>query len=705
MIRTAPLLWLGVVIAIGVGLALGVGMAVEPHESHARPSDDCSPAQPSEPAPSSLGITPPPVPTPTVLVPPPLEGPRTLVPAEPYPLMAAQPLASDTSNTGALRAMANALLGNGGQPASGSHEYAPPATAPYRPAPATSKNEISSKPGPNGDRFWMNIQDADLRGVLDALGTKGGLNIVTSKNVMGKVSATLSDVDLDSALCAILKSTGFLVRREGSFIFVGTAEDFESMERAVDRIGTRIYHPNYIKSLELQTLITPLLTKDVGQVSVTSESKKGIGSNTTDAGGNDYAGTEAVLVRDYESVLDQIDQLVRDVDRRPMQVHIEAMILSVQLDDKDDFGVNFQLLRDNPNVRLGWGTVPANFSTFKFDGGLKFGFLDQTLGAFLDAVEKIGDTNVIATPRLMVVNKHAAEIQIGKSRGYVSTTQTETAATQTVEFLELGTLLRLRPFISADGIIRMEIHPEISDGDVKVEQGFTLPNKEVTQVTTNIMVRDGCTVVIGGLLQDEQKVNGTQIPLFGNLPVVGPLFRTRNDEIVRRELIVLITPRIVYEPEVCQEGNETACEFHRRHQVYSEKMCPVSKVALSRKYVRRAQAAWADGDQTEALRLAELAVHFDPRNRMAIDVRSDVWLGKPYGKHSLQGAPLLGPPTEALDGDQIAPWLLDRMERPAVARPVVLHPLDPGMPGAHQDLTRPTHAQGDGSCLAAPSGR
>ncbi|MBN2023927.1 MAG: hypothetical protein JW809_14180 [Pirellulales bacterium] len=570
-----------------------------------------------------------------------------------------------------------------------------PAFAPAAPAPAPdalpSQNRITKVTTPQGDLLTMNIQNADIREVLDMLSQQGNLNILAGKDVKGQVSASLVNVDLDSALAAILKSTGYSARREGPYLFVGTATDFETMDRAADRVGTRIYHPNYVTSAELSKLITPILTKEIGVVSVTTAAEKGIPSDETSAGGDNYAGTEAVLVRDFEAVLYQIDQLVADVDVRPMQVHIEAMILSVQLDDKDNFGVNFQLLRDNDDMRLGWGTVPKDFTKFAFDGGLKFGYLDKTLGAFLEALESIGDTNVIATPRLMVLNKHAAEIQIGESKGYVSTTQTETATTQTVEFLELGTLLRIRPFISRDGLIRMEVHPEISDGDVSVQQGLTLPNKDVTQVTTNIMVRDGCTVVIGGLLQDEQKVTRTQIPLIGNLPVVGFAFRNKNEEIVRREIIVLITPHIVYEPDTCREGEKAACEFHRRHSTYAEKMCPISKPSLGRKYVRRAQAAWAAGDRDEALRLAELAVHFDPRSREAIDLRSDIWLGKPHGDHTIQGPPPGAPPTAALDGPAIAPWLLEDLEQgePAdanAAGPRAIHPIDPGQPGNHRDL-------------------
>jgi len=686
--------------AIGIGTALGLGLALEPP---AGPTAD-PPASPQG-GPATIASRPkdpPAEPTEAAVLEPWAAQTRPIL-VEPSPALGAQAqVEAEAPSPPALGPTLGALWKAAGGPAAtepilaGPPTVAPESVPPVAPAPAAAppappatQSRITKRRTPQGDLLSINIQNADVREVLEMLSQQGDLNILVGKDVEGQVSASLVNVSLESALAAILKSTGYVARREGPYIFVGTPDDLETMRRTADRIGTRVYHPNYVTSAELQKLITPMLTKEVGVVSVTSASAVGIASDEANAGGDAYAGTEAVVVRDYEAVLCQIDQLVAALDLRPMQVHIEAMILSVAIDDTDAFGVNFELLRQNDNIRFGWGTVPKDFTKFAFDGGLKFGFLDENLGAFLDALETIGDTNVIATPRMMVVNKHRAEIQIGKKKGYVNTTQTTTAATQSVEFLELGTILRLRPFISRDGLIRMEVHPEISDGDVKVEQGYTLPNSELTQVTTNIMVRDGCTVVIGGLLQDEQKISRTQIPLLGNLPVVGVVFRNKDEEITRRELIILITPHIVYEPDTCREGAKASCEFHRRHMAYAEKLSPISKMALGRKYVRRAKAAWAEGDRTEALRLAELAVQFDPRSREAINLRSDIWLGKPYGEHSIQGPPPSGPPTDALDGQTIEPWLLDELGRPEAEAPAVLHPRDPGRPGDHRDLRVP----------------
>lgn len=549
-------------------------------------------------------------------------------------------------------------------------------------------------------RLIINIRNEDIRKVLEMLSEQGNLNILAASSVQGKVSATLAGVDLESALQAILRSAGYVAKREGQFIYVGAPEDFLRMEQAADRIGTRVYRPNYVKAADLKDLIQPLLTEKVGLVSVSAPAEIGIASDDDKAGGNNFAGHEAILVRDYENVLTQIDQVVAEIDVRPMQVHIQAMILSVRLDDTDKFGVDFRKLINNSNFTVGWGTPVDSLSNITFtQGGLKFGFVDGDVGVFLEALESVADASVIAAPRLMVLNKHRADILIGRQEGYVNTTQTETATTQSVQFLDIGTQLRIRPFISPDGLIRMEIHPELSDGAVTVQGNFTLPQKDVTKVTTNIMVRDGCTVVIGGLMQEQATASVNQIPFFGNLPVVGVLFRRTTEELRRVEIIVLVTPHIVWEPEAYAEGALKQCEFQRRQDVYLEKMSPLGKRSVARRYLRMAQEAWAGQDMERALRFAEMAVHFDPLNRDALEFRAQVW-------QSVSAGPL---PEEAiraskdrswtapLDGPTVAPWIFQEMEKspsssPGPERPLPEVPPPPESGGENPDRSaRPRH--------------
>jgi len=527
-------------------------------------------------------------------------------------------------------------------------------------------------------RFEIHFQNDDIRQVLEAMSEHAGLNIIVSDTVQGTVTASFVDVDVMEALDAILKSTGFLARQEGSFLYVGAAEDFLEMEKTLDQLSTRVYRPSYVSATELQTLITPLLTKEIGFVSITTASEVGIPADDVNVGGDSFAGDDVLLVRDYGAVLAEVDQIIAEVDERPLQVAIEATILSVKLDDSTKMGVSFEFLRDNPNVRFGIGS-PLNALPTNLDkGGLQFAFLDANLGEFIDALETIQDTNVIATPRVMVLNKHRAEVQIGKQDGYINSTVTETSTSQSVAFLDTGTILRIRPFISPDGLIRMELHPELSTGNVVVEEQMTIPKKEVTQVTTNVMVRDGCTVIIGGLIREQLTSETSQVPFLGGLPFVGPLFRSNQDQAtVREEILILLTPHIIHEPEVCTEGAHVACEFHRRRDVMMEKNSPFSREHISRQYLRLAQNAWAQGNRDRALRYAEISVHYNPGNRAAIDLRSDIWMSNAEGGHTLVAPQVLEAPVPGeLNSEALPPWAVQGLEEsnselPHASAPVV----------------------------------
>jgi type IV pilus assembly protein PilQ len=514
------------------------------------------------------------------------------------------------------------------------------------------------------------VKDEDIRQVLALLGEAGKVNILPSPAVTGNVSLSLANVGVMEALEAILKSKGLAARREGRFIYVGTPEEFAAYEKRKDRVATRIYRPNYVTSAEIKSLLTPLLSPTVGKISVTAQAKIGIESNDNQAGGNELAGREAVLVQDFESVLVQMDRVVLEIDRRPLQVAIEAMILSVKLDDEHECGVDFQFLRNQGTIRFGLGAPADSLGGVSFtDGGLKFAYLDGNIGMFIKALETVGDTNVISTPRLLTLNKQRAEILIGAELGYVTTTVTETTATQSIDFLSVGTQLRIRPFISSDGMIRMEIHPELSTGQVRVEGGMTLPDKEVTKVTTNIMVRDGSTVIIGGLMREDLTKNARHVPFLGSLPTIGGLFGSKEEKTERREILVLVTPRIVYDDELHAEGEESACEFHRRQNVFGDSMSPVGRTYLGRKYFRLAQEAWAAGDAQRAKRYVSLSIHINPSDRAAIDLRSDIAAGVKHGAHALHGGtavpaeaypPTLGSPPVYLNEEAIeaAPHLL-----------------------------------------------
>jgi type IV pilus assembly protein PilQ len=292
---------------------------------------------------------------------------------------------------------------------------------------------------------------------------------------------------------------------------------------------------------------------------------------------------------------------------------------------------------------------------------------------------------------LLCLNKQRAEIHIGREVGYISTTITENAATETVEFLEVGTQLRMRPYVSEDGMIRLEIHPELSTGDVEVRGGFTIPDKDVTQVTTNVMVRDGATVVIGGLIREDLKKTATQVPFFGSLPLAGLAFRKKTEEIDREEVVVLITPRIVFEPKLNGEGEMSLSEYYHRQSIYRDKMSPIGKRFFGRQYYRLAAAAWEEGRAKKALRYINLSIQHDPMSRQAATLRSEIVSNSPYGDvnvptHLRKG---LAPWAHPVGSLHLPFWIYDELGAiPEMGCPCP-RPFDPGTPGPIRQLESP----------------
>lgn len=243
---------------------------------------------------------------------------------------------------------------------------------------------------------------------------------------------------------------------------------------------------------------------------------------------------------------------------------IEATILRASLRETDELGIDFNTLGgidfrslnsispgvtdiatgvvpqaqlDNPST-----TVRTDFNANVSGGGFTFGLITNQVSVFVRALEAITDVTVMANPKVLALNKQRGEVIVGRRDGYLTTTVTETAAVQTVEFLETGTQLIYRPFIGDDGWVRMEIHPEDSNGGLTAAD---LPFEETTEATTNIMVRDGQTIVIGGLFRERTTSAKDQVPFLGSIPGLGVLFQRTADDTSREEVIILLTVHVL----------------------------------------------------------------------------------------------------------------------------------------------------------------
>lgn len=512
-----------------------------------------------------------------------------------------------------------------------------------QPAPPRKAGLMQAKPaGGNGERFEsIEFQDADISEALAMLGQLSGMNILIGRGVSGRVPAiNLQNVTAEQALDALTKSLGYVYERDENFVFVWTIADAGARKQAARKTMSKVFRPRYVSVKDLQTLVTPLLTKPGGLIAVTNPTEAGLEESKTKVGGNGLAQTDALLVIDFPEVIAQVDAIICDVDVPPAKVVIEAMILSVKLTDSMKLGVNFALLdkthkqlatsgsgaQINSNVGfpvkdtlISGGTAMGEFITGT--SGLRYGFLQGDLSGFVEALETLAETSVVASPSVRVLNKQRAELIIGQRLGYKTVTQNGAQSVENINFLEVGTKLLIRPFVAQDGLVRMEIHPERSDGRIN-EQG--LPESRTTEVTSNVMVRDGSTIVIGGLIEEQANQTQSRIPGLGALPVVGNLFKNKANDTNRTELIVLITPRIVQDFDAEYEGDLSRAENERRHQDFRDKLSPINRNNLARVEYERAARYFEEGDANRAKRHIDESLRHNRNDLDSIRLRDQI---------------------------------------------------------------------------------
>lgn len=521
-----------------------------------------------------------------------------------------------------------------------------------------NQNKPLLKVSPNHDSketFSLQIQDAEIMQVLDMLGELSETNILAGQGVAGTITANLKNVTPRQALDAILRSRDLTSESEGAFTYVMTQAEMEQKKKSNRKVVTKLYTPFYVSAKELQNLITPLLTENVGLVSLTTPSEIGISPDETNAGGDSLAQNDALVVRDYPEILEEVDRLLEKMDVPPMQVVIEAMIISVLLNDDMRFGVNFAMLGDNGRSLLvdgngqtlngssgfpgsgGSSIVPPTGQFIADVAGLKYGFLRGDISGFVEALEDITETNLIASPQLRALNKQKAELIIGDRISYSTITQNGNTSIQNVNFLDSGIVLNMRPFITPDGQIRMEIHPERSTATIS--EVTDLPDLQTTEVTTNVMVHDGHTVVIGGLIEERANNTKNQVPFLGAIPVIGNAFRLQRETLRRTELIILITPRIIHPETARAEGETLEYEAAERIEAFKENFLPINQVRIVQSHIKQAKKYLRIGNLPKAKLHINTAVRLDKNNIEAIQLQKYIQEALINRNRSLIGLP------------------------------------------------------------------
>ncbi|MBT2747862.1 type II secretion system secretin GspD [Lysobacter sp. ISL-42] len=297
--------------------------------------------------------------------------------------------------------------------------------------------------------------------------------------------------------------------------------------------------------------------------------------------------TNSILVRSSPQAWKSIRNVIEKLDVMPMQVHIEAQVAEVELSGDLSYGVNWYLeqaatdagfpnlnRRTNPDVPLKWSTIGASVGGVN---GLSWSLVKNGAAAVISALDKVTDVHVLQTPSVFVRNNAEASLNVGTRIPIESVSvNTGTGNNNTysqVQYLDTGVILKVRPRVSRDGMVFMDIVQEVSSVGLPLNANSTNVTINNRKLKTEAAVQSGETVLLAGLINDETRRSGSGLPGLSRIPVIGALFGRQGSSTTRRETIVLLTPTLVRNP---QESRDLTDEYSRRFRAM-EPLNPKSK--------------------------------------------------------------------------------------------------------------------------------
>ncbi len=449
-------------------------------------------------------------------------------------------------------------------------------------------------------RISVDLRQMDILAVMKFLAKEGNLNIVSGKNVGGRISLTLKDVTIRDILDIVALSYELAYVVQNGIIHVMTEADYSrlfgaafadqrkvrtlqlehadvnavaallnNMKSAVGRVigdpqtrtlvlidvpeklepmvtaakkmdqatklQTQVFELNYGKAEDIQPEVVKVLTPNMGDVRLDKR-------------------TNTLVVTDLAPRMNDVQRVIRAFDRKTREVNIAAKIIQVRLSDKYQMGVNWEVLfQQLSNLKL-QGTFPIAppFGPAGPVGRLTVGTLaDDDFTAVIDLLQSVGQTDVLSTPQIAVVENEEAKILVGTREAFVTSvvTQTQQAATtaEEVTFVDVGVKLTVTPTINREGYVTMKIKPEVSSvtRTLTTASGNEIPIIQESSAETTVMVKDGVTIIIAGLIEDGSRQTTNKVPILGDIPFIGAAFRNKEDEVIKSELVIFLTPTII----------------------------------------------------------------------------------------------------------------------------------------------------------------
>lgn len=428
-------------------------------------------------------------------------------------------------------------------------------------------------------RFSITWDDADIADVLASFAEFSGRTIVRGRAVTGTISAEIKDQPWDVAMKAILDAQGLAATEENSGIIVVDSYENILQRQASEPLTTQFVAINYVSAASIVGTVQGLLSKDcaAGAAAAAGGGAQAGGQNCITRGSVAAdSGTNSLLVQEVASRLPGLLSYIQQLDVRTPQVFLKAKIISVSRTSIEQLGVSYDLGSqasyfnqliprnlpgsDQTDTRTGRVTLGGETlaglgnASRKYQGSSALSLLFSTalgkysLSAFLDALREQQLSDIQAEPSIVTLDNREAKMLVGEetpvrvidagAAGAVGV-----PARANVQFKETGIILTVTPHITNNRQVRMSIAAEQSElriigGDL----GFSIPKR---QATTQLLVSDGETAVIGGLTQTQVAKNKSGIPLLSDLPLIGRMFSQTDTREEKRDLLILITPHII----------------------------------------------------------------------------------------------------------------------------------------------------------------
>jgi type IV pilus assembly protein PilQ len=424
-----------------------------------------------------------------------------------------------------------------------------------------------SKFGYTGERLSLNFQDIEVRSVLQLIADFTGLNVVVSDSVTGTLTLRLKNVPWDQALDIILKTKGLDKRRSGNVLLIAPAEEIAQQEKIsleakqqvkeLAPLRSEFIQVNYAKAENLAAL----LSGGEGDGAVISSR----GSVNVDQR------TNTLLIHDTSESIETARRVVAKLDIPVRQVLIEARIVIANEDFRKQLGARFGITNDSFGTsQTGSGDVASgtlngttqalnnetlemadrlnfNMPVTGTDAGSpgRFGFALAKLptGSLIElelsALQSEGDGEIVSTPRVITANQKEAFVEQGVEIPYL---EASSGGAATVTFKQAVLKLTVTPQITPDENVILDLNvKQDSVGDVFQN----IPSINTRELETQVLVKNGETIVLGGIFQHETTSVTTKVPFFADLPIVGRFFRNKNDVENKREILIFVTPKIV----------------------------------------------------------------------------------------------------------------------------------------------------------------